>query len=142
LIWAEDHSGLNILQLTRVSVGQHTEPLTLRFIIPISDPPPPFVTIRAISDRWVGAEQEISVSFERLVVPIPPVQRTPLLDLPLLRTNMKIMDQRTHKAFSRFTQFNSIQTQCFWPIYNTERNVLVSSSSSSGKSILGQIAIW
>lgn len=141
-IWVEDESRLNILQITRESFGQDMGPSHIRFIIPLSDPPPSMVTIRAISDRWVGADQEIPVTFEELVMPVPPVHRTSLLDLPLLRTDLQIFDPLSRRTFSRFVQFNSIQTQCFWTIYNTERNVLVSASSSSGKSLLGQLAIW
>jgi antiviral helicase SLH1 len=141
--WVEDDSGINILQLTRVSFTHITDTLKIDFIIPIArDNPPPFVVIRAISDRWIGAEDEITVPFTDLVMPAPPTRHSTILDLPLLRTNIQILDAKSKEVFARFTQFNSIQTQCLWPIYNSERNTLVSASSSSGKSILGIISIW
>lgn len=141
-IWVEDDSGINILQLARISFGPSTDFLTLEFIIPLPGPPPPFVTIRAISDRWLGAEEEIVVPFDDLVMPPLPVRRTSLLDLPLLRTDLQIFDERTKHSFSRFTQFNSVQTQCLWPTYNSARNMILCASTSSGKSLIGQLGIW
>lgn len=141
-VWVEDHSGLNILQLARVSFGASTEHLQLEFIIPLPGALPPFVTIRAISDRWLGGEEEIHVPFDELVMPPLPVRRTSLLDLPLLRTDLRTFDERTKHAVSRFSQFNSIQTQCLWPAYNTGGNMVICASTSSGKSLIGELAIW
>jgi len=141
-VWVEDDSEINILQLARVSFGPSTESLQLEFIIPLPRSLPPFVTVRAISDRWLGAEEEITVSFDDLIMPPLPVRRTSLLDVPLLRTDLHIFDERTKYAFSRFTHFNSIQTQCLWPTYNSARNIILCASTSSGKSLIGQLAIW
>ena len=141
-VWVEDDSGINILQIARISFGPSTGVVQLEFIIPLPGSPPPFVTIRAISDRWLGAEEEIIVPFDDLVMPPLPVRRTSLLDLPLLRTDLQIFDERTKHAFSRFTQFNSIQTQCLWPTYNSARNMILCASASSGKSLISQLGIW
>ncbi|KIM25210.1 hypothetical protein M408DRAFT_26410 [Serendipita vermifera MAFF 305830] len=140
-VWVEDHSGLTILQLARIAVGTGTESLQLDFIIPLPAVPPPSVTIRAMSDRWLGAEEEVHVPFDNLIMPPIPVRRTSLLDLPLLKTDMYIFDERTKRLVSRFTHFNSIQTQCLWPAYNTNRNMVISASTSSGKSLIGEVAI-
>ncbi|KAG8829512.1 hypothetical protein FRC17_006484 [Serendipita sp. 399] len=140
-IWVEDDTGTNILQLTKILFQQNTTSLTIDFIIPVTGIQAPFVTVKAISDRWIGAETEVTVSFDNLRMPEAPLRRTPIVDLPLLRTNLHILDSHTRRMFSKFKQFNSIQTQCFWPAFNTDLNLLISSSVSSGKSQLAQLAI-
>jgi antiviral helicase SLH1 len=141
-IWIEDESGLQILQLSRISLRQTANIVRLQFIIPLPTPKPNSLTVRAISDRWVGAEEELVVSLSDLVIPNPPQRHAPLLDLPLLRTDLNILDQRTRAVFSRFIQFNTLQTFCFWTAYNTNRNMLASAPASSGKSLIAQAAIW
>lgn len=141
--WIEDDSGINILQLTRTSFTHGFDTLNIDFIIPVArESPPSHIVVRAISDRWIGSEDEMIVSFDNLVIPAPPSRHSSLLDLPLLRTNIQILDAKSKQIFSRFTQFNSVQSQCFWPIYNSEKNIAISASSSAGKSVLGLLAVW
>ncbi|PVF94776.1 putative RNA helicase [Serendipita vermifera] len=140
-IWVEDEPGLQIHQLSRVTLRQTANITRLEFIIPLSTPKPDFLTVRAISDRWVGAEEELMVPLGDLIMPDPSQRRNPLLDLPLLRTDLSILDRRTKSAFSRFSQLNTLQTYCFWTAYNTDRNMLVSAPASSGKSLVVQAVI-
>ncbi|CAG7848419.1 Putative helicase mug81; AltName: Full=Meiotically up-regulated gene 81 protein [Serendipita indica DSM 11827] len=140
-VWVEDDSGF-ILQLTRVSFTQNTKHLPIVFIIPVPQPLPPSVILRAISDRWIGAEEEVVLELGSLVMPNLSTRKAHIMDLPLLRTDLKIFDPHTRMAFKQFIQFNSIQTQCVFSTYNTARNLLICASASSGKSLLGQLAIW
>lgn len=142
-IWVEDEQGINILQLARIVLGPSTTHLSLDFIIPVPDRKLPVsVQIRAISDKWIGAEDDYTILFQDLSMPVQSHWHTPLLPLAFLPiTALKY--HRAEQAYGqRFQQFNSIQTQAFWSIYNTDRNVLIASPVSSGKSILGQLAIW
>jgi len=142
-IWVEDEQGINILQLARAVIGPSTTQLSLDFIIPVLDRKLPIsVQIRAISDKWIGAEDDYTIPFHDLSMPTQSHWHTPLLPLAFLPiTTLK--DHRAEQAYGRrFQQFNSIQTQAFWSIYNTDKNVLVAGPVSSGKSILGQLAIW
>ncbi|KAG9057370.1 hypothetical protein FS842_007071 [Serendipita sp. 407] len=140
-IWVEDDSGTNILQLTKILIQQNTTSLTIDFVIPMTSSQAPFVIARAISDRWIGAETEVTVEFDNLKMPAAPLRRTPIVDLPLLRTDLHILDNKTRGVFAKFRQFNSIQMQCFWPAFNTDVNMLISSSASSGKTQLAMLAI-
>ena len=142
-IWVEDEQGINILQLARTVFGSSTTHLSLDFIIPIPDGKlPASVQIRAISDKWIGAEDDYTIPFHDLSMPVQSHWHTPLLSLPFLPITA-LKHHRAERAYGRrFQQFNSIQTQAFWSIYNTDRNVLIAGPVSSGKSILGQLAIW
>jgi antiviral helicase SLH1 len=141
-VWIEDESGLQILQISRIAFRESENVTRLQLIIPLPTPKPNFLTIRAISDRWIGAEEELVIPLDGLVMPDPPQRRAPLLDLPLLRTDLSILDQRAKGLFSQFIQFNTLQTFCFWTAYNTDRNMLVSAPASSGKSLVVQAVIW
>lgn len=143
-VWVEDHSGINIIQLSRISFGPNTHNIDVEFIIPIpGGEPPPYVQIKTISDRWVGSEDQVEVLFDEVTMPADSHQQITLIELPLLSVSSVFRNSKANAAFdTRFSQFNSMQTQCFWSIYHTERNALVTAPTSSGKSILAQAAVW
>lgn len=61
-LWVEDHTGETILQLSHLIFRQSTGALDVDFIISIPNgDAPPSVTIRFVSDRWMGAEEEVLV---------------------------------------------------------------------------------
>ncbi|KAJ7437833.1 Sec63 Brl domain-containing protein [Mycena galericulata] len=70
-LWVEDHNALNILQLSHLVFRPTTEALDVDFVISIPDfQPPPSVTIRFVSDRWMGAEDKVSIPLDTLVMPV------------------------------------------------------------------------
>lgn len=141
-IWVEDENAINILQLARVVFGPATTQISLDFVIPIVEGKlPSSVQIRAISDRWIGAEDDYTIPFHDLSMPVQSTWHTPLLDLPLLPVAAVKNPNTQRQLEQRFRQFNSIQSQAFWTTFNTDRNVLIAGPVSSGKSILGQLAI-
>ncbi|KAJ3862945.1 Sec63-domain-containing protein [Lentinula novae-zelandiae] len=142
-VWIEDHDGINILQMSHLIVRPNTETIHLDFIIPIAyEQTPPFITIRCVSDRWLGAEHESEVSLDNLIMPRPIRSMTPLLDLPLLpltalrRPEVEIMYSR------RLHNFNSLQTQVLWSLTNTKSHSLFCAPAGSGKSIMAGIVAW
>ena len=54
---------------------------TVTFTIPIYDPLPPQYYIRCVSDRWLGSETVLPISFSKLILPAKYPQATELLDL-------------------------------------------------------------
>ncbi len=69
------------------SIGgrSHDEPAELNFTIPL-DPLPTQIYVRAVSDRWLGAETVTPVSFQHLIRPDTAKRDTDLPDLqPLLQ---------------------------------------------------------
>ncbi|KAG6868445.1 hypothetical protein C0993_002583 [Termitomyces sp. T159_Od127] len=142
-LWIEDFQGLLILQLTHLIFRPATDVLNIDFVISIPNGiPPPSVTIRYVSDRWMGAEDEVYIPLESLVMPTASLSNTSLLHLPLLPTSYVIKDPSTAKAIAgKIDHFNAIQTQTYWSIVNTKCNVLLSAPVGSGKSSLAHISI-
>lgn len=113
----------------------------VKFFIPVFDPLPPQYFIRITSDRWIGAETVFPVSFRHLILPEKFAPPTELLDLQPLP--LSAFRNSTYEALykSSFTSFNSIQTQVFNSLYNTEDNVFIGAPNGSGKTICAEIAI-
>ena len=67
---------------------------------------------------------------------------TPLLDVPYLQISC-LQEADLERAYRKtISTLNFMQTQAFWTIYHTQMNVLVSAPVGSGKSFLGEMAIW
>lgn len=141
-LWVEDHDGLTILQLSHLIFRQTTNALNVDFVISIpGSQPPPSVTIRFVSDRWMGAEDETFVPLESLVMPEPSNSHTRSLDLPFLSLSV-LHNPTIENLFAHFTQFNAIQTQIFWSLINTRLHSLICAPGGCGKSVLARILIW
>ena len=48
---------------------QRTQEHLIELTLPIREPVPPQYYVRAVSDRWVGCETVIAVSFQHLILP-------------------------------------------------------------------------
>lgn len=114
----------------------------MHFTIPLSDPLPNQIYIRAVSDRWLGADTVTPVSFQHLIRPDTESVYTDLLNLqPLPVTALK--NPLLEKIYSqRFQFFNPMQTQIFHTLYHTSENVLLGSPTGSGKTIACELAMW
>lgn len=142
-LWIEDGTRTYILQWAHLIFTPASNHHDIDFVIPTrgAHPLPP-VRLRFVSDRWLGAEEEIDVDLSDVIVPAPARDRTPLLELPQLPLSV-LRNPTLEQAYSGGLQYlNSIQTQCFWAFYNTQRSILLSAPSASGKSLLGQLAVW
>lgn len=114
----------------------------LSFTIPLSDPLPTQIYVRAISDRWLGAETVTPVSFQHLIRPDTESVYTDLLDLrplPITALNNPGLEEIYGQ---RFQYFNPMQTQIFHTLYQTPMNVLLGSPTGSGKTIAAELAMW
>lgn len=143
-IWVEDSETFEIYHhefaiLTRRKLHDDHE---LNFTIPLSDPLPTQIYVRAISDRWLGAETVTPISFQHLIRPDSETVYTPLLSLqPLPITALK--NETLERIYgSRFQYFNPMQTQIFYRLYHTSANVLLGSPTGSGKTIACELAMW
>jgi pre-mRNA-splicing helicase BRR2 len=80
--------------------------------VPVFDPMPPLYFIRIVSDRWLGSETVVPVSFRHLILPEkypPPTELLDLQPLPLTALNNPEFEQIL--ANKNIHQFNPIQTQ-------------------------------
>jgi len=142
-LWIEDHDGKEILQMSYPRLRQLTDVLDVAFVISVPEEQfPPFVTICAVSERWMGSEDKIKVPFDDLVMPSPSNSHTPRLDLPFLSPSV-IQNHILREIFAtKLRNLNAIQTQAFWSTVNTQSNALVCAPTGSGKSTLGHILAW
>ncbi|XP_075603901.1 activating signal cointegrator 1 complex subunit 3 [Balearica regulorum gibbericeps] len=143
-IWVEDptndhiyHSEYFIIQKKQVITK---EPQLLVFTIPIFEPLPSQYYIRAVSDRWLGAEAVCIINFQHLILPERHPPHTELLDLQPLP--ITALGHREYEALYKFTHFNPIQTQIFHTLYHTDCNVLLGAPTGSGKTVAAELAIF
>ena len=143
-IWVENSETSEIYHheffiLTRKRLYDDHE---LHFTIPLTDPLPTQIYVRAISDRWLGAETVTAVSFQHLIRPDTESVYTDLLDLqplPVSALKNSLLEEIYGK---RFPFFNPMQTQIFHTLYHTPANVLLGSPTGSGKTVAAELAMW
>ena len=90
------------------------------FTVPLTEPLPPQYFIKLLSDRWLGSEAVLPVSFRHLVRPDKYPPHTELLDLQPLPVSA--LGDPVFEALyqDRFTHFNPIQTQSFPELYDSD----------------------
>ncbi|XP_077383335.1 activating signal cointegrator 1 complex subunit 3 isoform X2 [Festucalex cinctus] len=143
-LWVEDpindhiyHSEYFLLQKKQVVTG---EPQHIVFTIPIFEPLPSQYYIKAVSDRWLGAEAICIINFQNLILPERHPPHTELLDLQPLPVTA--LGHREYESLYKFTHFNPIQTQIFHTLYHTDTNVLLGAPTGSGKTIAAEMAMF
>ncbi|XP_037079390.1 activating signal cointegrator 1 complex subunit 3-like [Pollicipes pollicipes] len=143
LVWVEDpesnfmyHHEFFILLKKQVL---RSEPQSLVFTIPISEPLPPQYYIRVLSERWLGSEAVHALSFQHLMLPDRHPPHTDLLDLRPLPVSA--LQNVRFQALYPFTHFNPIQTQLFHALYHSDCNLLLGAPTGSGKTIVAEIAM-
>ncbi|KAG8713056.1 hypothetical protein FRC09_019141, partial [Ceratobasidium sp. 395] len=165
-LWVQDEEGNKILQYTRVAflapreqsdqpgTGEHgkenapkgpgwmvgsSNVLRSEFMIPLRavTGPTKSITVRLISDRWLGAFEEVSVSLQGVAFPGAGEPPTPILNLPFLSLNVLSEKQLEIQLQARAIQtFNGMQTQAFYALVQTAQNVLLAGPTANGKSTL------
>ncbi|KAF2115892.1 Sec63 Brl domain-containing protein [Lophiotrema nucula] len=114
----------------------------LNFTIPLTDPLPSQIYVRAVSDRWLGAETVHPISFQHLIRPDTESVYTDLLNLQPLPVGALKNPLLEELYAQRFQYFNPMQTQIFHCLYNTPANVLLGSPTGSGKTVAAELAMW
>ncbi|GAA5924697.1 uncharacterized protein JCM15063_005710 [Sporobolomyces koalae] len=142
-VWVEDEQNLSILQLARILVRPHSTVIRISFTIPVTTAPKALF-VRAISDRWIGAEEEYIVDLDGLILPPPPPPHLPLLDLPLLSASDSFAQHPQLRDLygNESSTFDPVQTQAFHSVFHTASNVLLCTPSATSRGTLLEIAIW
>jgi antiviral helicase SLH1 len=114
----------------------------LNITIPLADPLPSQIYVRALSDRWLGAETVHTISFQHLIRPDTESVYTDLLNLQPLPISALKNPLLEELYGQRFQYFNPMQTQIFHCLYHTPANVLLGSPTGSGKTVAAELAMW
>jgi replicative superfamily II helicase len=143
-IWAEDSENVEIYysEYFLLYKKQFGEPIKIIFTVPLVEPLPSQIYIRAVSDRWLGAETILPVSFQHLILPQLYPPHTDLLDLQPLPISALQNEALEGICAKRFTHFNPVQTQIFHTLYNTDHNALVGAPTGSGKTVAAELVMW
>ncbi|XP_036024563.1 activating signal cointegrator 1 complex subunit 3 isoform X1 [Onychomys torridus] len=143
-IWVEDPTNDHIyhseyfLALKKQVINKEAQLLV--FTIPIFEPLPSQYYIRAVSDRWLGAEAVCIINFQHLILPERHPPHTELLDLQPLPVTA--LGCKAYEALYNFSHFNPVQTQIFHTLYHTDCNVLLGAPTGSGKTVAAELAIF
>lgn len=142
-LWIEDQCDKTILQIKHISLRESVKKLNVNFVISLLGKTLSSMTIRLISDRWLGADSELDVPVDNLHMPIAfnqHAQRQDVGFLPLSSIPLPTLQDLYRSA--HFNSLNAIQTQIFWSAVSTSANVLVAAPVGSGKSFLAHLTIW
>ncbi|KAF2662907.1 Sec63-domain-containing protein [Lophiostoma macrostomum CBS 122681] len=144
-ILVEDCDGEQVLfhdtfLLRRDYANQEMNEHLVELTVPIDEPMPPNYFVTAISDRWMGSETKLAVSFQKLVLPAKFPPHTPILDLqPLPVSALKRREYQD--LYEDFGRFNKVQTQVFTSLHGSDDNVFVGASAGIGKTVCAEFAI-
>lgn len=142
IIIVEDADSENILHHEGFVLGaaRAEEDSLVSFTLPISEPLPPQYFIRVVSDKWLGCESTLPVSFRHLILPEkypPPTELHDLQPLPI----SALRNPEFEALFPKIDTFNPVQTQAFTALFNTDENVLLGAPAGSGKTAAAEFAI-
>ncbi|SMN22397.1 similar to Saccharomyces cerevisiae YGR271W SLH1 Putative RNA helicase related to Ski2p, involved in translation inhibition of non-poly(A) mRNAs [Maudiozyma saulgeensis] len=119
---------------------QLDNPHEMDFMIPLSDPLPPQVVVKVVSDTWIGCESVNAITFQHLIRPFNETLQTRLERLRPLPINA--LQNPLVESIYPFKYFNPMQTMTFHTLYNTNDNVFVGSPTGSGKTVVAELAMW
>jgi activating signal cointegrator complex subunit 3 len=112
---------------------------SLTFTIPIYEPLPPQYYIKIASDRWLGNDLTVPLSFKHLLLPEEYPPHTALLDLHPIPVSA-LHNPQAQQMF-KYTHFNPVQTQAFHTVYHTDENILLGAPTGSGKTAIAELAM-
>jgi antiviral helicase SLH1 len=143
-IWVEDSVDSEILHSAKLILSKKhmSDTHEMDFFIPLKDPMPPQIFVRAVSNTWAGAGTVTTISFQHLIRPELENIQTKLLNLRPLPVSA-LHDPVIEAIYQqKFNYFNPMQTMIFHCLYHTSSNVLLGSPTGSGKTVAAELAMW
>lgn len=142
-VWVEDADGEHLLH-SELFVLKRTyarEEHVVEFTCGLNEPLPPQYFVCVASDRWIGAETRLAVSFRHLQLPDKAFPPTELLDMQPLGV-AELKDPEFERIYrSSISAFNAMQTQAFHALYRTDDSALVAAAPGSGKTVAAELAL-
>jgi activating signal cointegrator complex subunit 3 len=118
---------------------ENRQPTEITFTVPISHPVPPQYVLHVCSDRWLGSDNSVALSFKHLILPQLYPPHTTLLDLQPLP--VAALQNTDYQKLFPYAYFNPIQTQIFHTLYHSDQNVLLGAPTGSGKTVAAELAV-
>ena len=150
-IWVEDETNVFMKHCEMVSSGQRQigVPRELEVYIAI-DPknPPAQLYVRAVSNKWLHAQELISLPLRFYSSLFLDSDRKDVKShTDLLPTHPLPISALQDKSLEtiylgRFEHFNAVQSQTFHSLYHGNRSVLIGAPTGSGKTTLAELAMW
>ncbi|OWB67958.1 hypothetical protein B5S30_g3328 [[Candida] boidinii] len=143
-IMVEESGNSNILHVEKFILNKKQSSIVheMDFMIPLSDPLPHQILLRAVSDSWIGSETSHAINFQNLFKPQNETIQTKLLKLQPLPMTALHNPEIENIYNKKFKYFNPMQTMTFHTLYNTNSSVFVGSPTGSGKTVVAELAIW
>ncbi|KAK9459314.1 Sec63 Brl domain-containing protein [Lipomyces oligophaga] len=142
-IWVEDPDAIILHSSKFLLTRKHLNDVhEMEFFVPLDDPLPSQLYVRAVSTSWAGAGTTIAMSFQHLIRPENENVQTELLNLrplPVTALHNPVVESIYEQ---KFHYFNPMQTMVFHCLYHTPTNVLLGSPTGSGKTVAAELAIW
>lgn len=110
------------------------------FVVPILEPLQPNYFVSVISDRWLHCETKIPITLRNMILPIKASANTELLDMQLLEPSI-LNNKQFEEIYKSYKNFNSIQSQIFKTIYDSDNNCLISASPGAGKTTCAEFGL-
>lgn len=141
LLTLEDTNGETLLytDYLKISPQQVKKRLEIDFPAPISDPLAPAYYVTLTSERWLHSLWRSPVKMFNMRMPKKPSSPTEMLDVQCVPV-LAVKDENLSDTFE-FAYFNSLQSQCFHTLWNTNQSVFVGAPKGSGKTALAELAI-
>lgn len=141
LLTLEDTNGevLHYVDYVKITPQQARKQLELDFAAPVSDPLPPAYYVTLTSEKWLHSKWRVPVKMFNMRMPKKPSSPSELLDVQTVPTNA-LKDAKLAATFE-FAYFNSVQSQCFHTLWNTNQNAFIGAPKGSGKTLCAELAI-
>ncbi|KAF2863346.1 Sec63-domain-containing protein [Piedraia hortae CBS 480.64] len=111
----------------------------VEFAVEMTEPIPPNYFVTVVSDRWMHAQSQLTLSFQDFILPYKfaaPIRPLNLQPLPV--EDLKLPE---YKALFPWTHFSKMQTQTFNALFQTDENVFIGSPAGSGKTACAEFAL-
>ncbi len=142
LLWVEDDESSTILQSSYLIFHSTSEFVRAEFIVSIAEglTTSP-LTVRSVSDRWLGADEEITIPIQTIVMPRASGSHTQKLDLPFLSSSI-MNNPVIESIFNHVSYLNGMQSQVYWSLVHSQQHSILCGPAGSGKSTIAQLALW
>ncbi|KAJ2112563.1 Pre-mRNA-splicing helicase BRR2 [Coemansia sp. RSA 922] len=136
-VCVEDASGAQLIHAEPlvISKAHATEEHVVEFACTLADPLPPQYFVVVMSDRWVGADTRLAVSFRHLRLPERAPPPTALRDMQPMR------DDDIERLLGVPQGLNAVQTQAFHALWGSDDSVLLAAAPGAGKTRAADLAL-